>query len=167
MNKIHSNNKGLTLVELIVVVAIMGIVSIGGISGINLIYSTSAKETSSKLNSALNRARTEAMSRSQASLDIYEQDSEYYVKFKINGAEEAPIRVGTSRVNVSYTDTQGNTKKLTAPNSLKIEFDRETGAFKPLDSGSGDAYLKKITVSSGTKVYTITCERLTGKTKLK
>ena len=175
MNKLHSNNRGLTLVELIVVVAILGIVSVGSIGAIGLLHSTSAKETTTKLNSALSKARTESMSRAQASMKLYAEDSSYYVQYTINNKEEPPIKIGNSRVTITYTDTNGMTYEinenavgenaaLNTKESIVIEFNRETGGFKPI---SGTNYCKKFAVTSAGKSYELECQKLTGKIVMK
>ena len=164
------NNKGFSLTELIVVIAIMGIVAVGGMITLGLLYSASGKEASAKLNSVLAKTRTEAMSKASASVEIYEdaQDSKYYIKYTISGVEQDPIMIGDTRVEIYYEDTDdkgGLIKAGVAP--LEISFDRDTGAFKPIkvDATTGaETYCSEIKVVAGHKTYVITCERLTGKT---
>ena len=175
MNKLHSNNRGLSLVELIVVVAILGIVSVGSIGALGMLHNTSAKETATKLNSALSKARVESMSRAQASMKLYAEDSSYYVQYSINGNEESPIKIGNSRVVITYTDTNGMTyeisenavgqnNSLNTKNNIVVEFNRETGGFKPI---SDTNYYKKFTVTSATKSFDLECQKLTGKIVMK
>ncbi len=162
----RKKNSGFSLVELVVLLAIMGILMAGGITAFGLIFSTSAKETTSKIDSALNKTKVEAMSRASASVEIYKDstDSSYYVRYTINGTTQNPIKVGSSRVNVAYVDSSGTTTTITGSNNLIISFDRASGGFKPISGTSN--YCKSIIVTSGAKTYTITCERLTGKTSI-
>ena len=169
MKRQKLNNKGFSLVELIVVIAIMGVVSVGGIVSYGLLYSANAKEASAKLNSALNKTRIEAMSKVSASIEIYENDadSKYYATIKVGENEQDPIYIGSSRVVISYEDTN-TTTTIEDDDTLVISFDRETGAFKPIrNDGTVDVYCKEITVEAGHKTYTIQCEKLTGKTIVK
>ena len=168
MKRQKRNNKGLSLVELIVVVAIMGVVMVGGVVTLGLIHNASAKEASAKLNSALNKTRTEAMSKASASVEIYEgADSKYYADYYIAGTKRETVYIGSSRVDISYMDTNG-TNDIEDDDKLIISFDRETGAFLPIGSaGNVNVYCREIYIESGHKTYTIQCEKLTGKTTVK
>lgn len=166
------NNKGFSLMELVVVIAILGVISVGGIITMGLIFSASGKEASAKLNSALLKTRTEAMSKASASVEIYEDsaDSKYYIAYTIAGNRQNPIMIGDTRVEISYADSNGSSKSLTSGGQpLVLSFERDTGAFKPIgaDDTNLPIYCRTITIVSGHKTYTITCERLTGKTIVK
>ena len=167
--KRQKNNKGFSLTELIVVIAIMGVVMVGGVITMGLLYSASAKEASSKLNSALNKTRTECMSKSSASVELYEDktDSKYYIIYEVSGTTQTPILVGDSRVVISYTDSKGDPHTISEDNKLKISFDRETGALNQINETGDPIYCKEINIEAGHKTYTIQCERLTGKTTVK
>lgn len=165
--KRQKNNKGFSLTELIVVIAIMGVVMVGGVITTGLLYSASAKEASSKLNSALNKTRTECMSKASASVLIEEKaDSKYYLTYEISGNKQEAALFGDSRVVISYKDSGDDVTTIAGDNKLLISFDRETGAFKSI-STTETLYCKEIYIEAGHKTYTIQCERLTGKTTLK
>jgi len=170
MNRQRIDNRGLSLIELIVVVAILGILSVSSISYLGLLSNHNAKETATRLKTAMTEARTEAMSKSQASLQIYEEDSEYFVKLTVNGTPHSPVKIGTSKVKVTYKksnepDSTYDIPNATSTDPLVIEFDRDTGAFKSIGAvGSTSVYCKSITVTAGSRSYVLSCERLTGKT---
>lgn len=167
-----NNNKGFSLTELVVVIAILGVISVGGLVTMALIFSASGKEASAKLNSALLKTRTESMSKASASVEIYENaaDSKYYIAYTISGTKQDPIMIGDSRVEISYKDSEGTINDIVAGGQkLVLSFERDTGAFKPIGATGANVpiYCREITIVAGHKTYTITCERLTGKTIVK
>ena len=163
------NNKGMSLTELIVVMAVMGVVSVGSVIGLGLLHSASAKEAATKLNSALNKTRTECMSKSSASVEIYEDttDSKYYIVYEVSGNKQDTILIGDKRVSISFKDTMDDTSVISGNSKLIISFNRDTGSFKSISEENTTLYCKEIYIEAGHKTYTIQCERLTGKTTVK
>ena len=166
MNRGKTDNKGFSLIELIVVIAILGIISVGIVNTFGLLSNASAKGAANKLKTALTETRVECMSKAQASLHIYQNESsEYYVTLTVNDEEKAPVKIGDSKVDITYkrsSKTAMIDQALEIPaEGIEIEFDRDTGEFKPIKGT--EFYCKKIIVTSGERRYTLTCERLTGK----
>lgn len=157
---------GYSLIELVAVIAIMGIIAGAGITGLGLLSNANVKETTVKIETAINKTKTSSMSRSSASMELYEKDSAYYVDLSYTGKDgevKETAKVGTSKVTITYTPTEGDTVTIGGTNKLTIRFNRDTGSFQPI---SGDVYCKNITISVGDKTKTIVCEKLTGKIKI-
>ena len=61
-------NSGYSLIELVAVLAIMGIIFVGGFVGFGIINNANVKETTAKIETAINKTKTSSLSRSSASM---------------------------------------------------------------------------------------------------
>ncbi len=156
--KLIGNQKGFSLVELIVVIAIMGIVAVGGLISMSLVSGQNAKGCCEELESYIQQTRMTAMSRADATLKIYTKSDGVYVRLSTASEE---VRIGKVGISASYVDTGGNTVNLTSGTELEISFDRSSGAFKPL--GGGTNYCDKIVLKQGERIYTLKMIPRTGK----
>lgn len=159
------NNAGISLVELIVVLAIMSIVlGIMGVS-ISLLTGSAARGAYYKLDAMLNGAKTEAMSRYSETLTIaYLQKNEaegvdsdgYYCKNSVSTfvrdatdnivEEEIGVeyrKIGAGRVDIKlYLDDDTTGKTLKNANSadidsFEISYNRRTGALNKVKIAAG------------------------------
>ena len=151
------NHKGFTLIEMVVVIAIMGIMMGIGSYSLSLIASANAKECTHEINAALVSTRTKAYSSdsgtSVATMTLKKgTDGSIYV----DKSFEDEKKVGGSKVAVSYS-ADGSTYTELDNAGLTFSFNRSSGAFNALPC-------KYIKVASGTKTYIITCYKNTGKT---
>lgn len=156
-------NKGFSLIELIVVIAIMGVMMVVSGYSLNAISLANAKNCTEEIKYGLEKTRTQACSTdsgtSVASLSLY-RDSNTGKVILSKSFEGDAKEIGGSRVSVqyrvkgaeSYTDLGDET------NQLVFTFDRSTGGFK--------SNYDSIIVSSGGRTYTLTCYLLTGKVDL-
>ncbi len=176
--KIKHNNKGFSLIELIIVIAILSIVTSTVVVGVGYLYSTNVKSSLKKLNSALMKTQSYTTTKSIQSRDIalkITKDSTgcvlHYVDMTNSDAEIAGMdaeKIGNSKIYVALEYSDGTTQTVDSSNPGYVCFDRATGGLLP-ESGSG-AYLKKIYVSNasnpvGSGMY-ITISKVTGKTDI-
>lgn len=173
------DNRGLSLVEIIIVVAIMSIVGGSLIIGIGLATEKPADECAAKLQSILQSSRLAGMGKLDNRVEIYVKDDGYiYVLEKVkvatgNGADdykyqETETRISERGITIEYILADNNTPitldKDSAP--LILSFDRSSGAFKDLSlmgPGYSGKYCYKIIITKGTRVRVLTLARLTGK----
>lgn len=160
------NNRGFSLVELIVVVAILG-VCVGIVAAsISAISSSQARKCAASIDAALSRCRVSAMSRAGEVYLTLSVDGDGVVtvaQYEKNGdavTEISSDAVGSSRCGVSYQVKGAADAAALDASGLTLSFDRDTGAFD--FTGNAKGVLTSITVSGGGRSYVITLDALTG-----
>ena len=174
------NNRGFTLIELMVVVAIVSILVGAMTYSINSVSSTRAKKFASDLNAMISQCRVDTMSGapSPTYLKISQKDNstgDVYAALYEDGTVKAEQKLGGSGISCSFiTDSiAAQSYSISGNNStaLYLAFDRATGAFSKLtDVKSSDSalnvasgnYCTSITIASGGGSYTITLVPKTG-----
>lgn len=140
MKKRALGNGGYTLLELIIVVAIIGIGIGVFISSISGIYSSDVKKCASELDSVLARCRISSMSRTgNVYLEICRTGDGVCVKY-YEGDSAAPAQqdvIGKTRVDVTYTN--GDDSSSIDSGSIFVKFDRSTGALRYIGSERPEA----------------------------
>jgi len=179
------NNKGLSLVELIVVFAIMAVVIGMGVLSFSLLFGTQAKSCAQKVSGMLSETKTGCLSRYDETMTLSYRlagsdpaitTDGYYTEnavFTIDrNAESKSLgseirRMGGSNVVITVHMSDGSFFVLGQNNKITISFDRSSGAFEKastvVDGSAGSGYIDKITFQSGLRTYTITMVQETGK----
>ncbi len=173
------NNKGYSLVELIIVIVIMALLSGTVLFSISMIFGASAKACANDIKEALAENKVTAMGKSEAKVEIYRDASDnniYIIQWvkeggvwkpkKVDDAGNAvPEKVGNSRVYVAYEEKDSSTEvELTAGSSLQLCYDRGNGGFSKKSENC--ILCEKIYVKGGSRSYVLTLTELTGKVEL-
>ena len=168
-NRKEWKNQGYSLVELIVVIAILAIISSATVYGIVSVSGWEMKSCTKKLDAALEETKMNAMSKGACELEIsVDASGNYDVQMKVGVGARAKTmqkqRIANSKVSIYYVGDDAVTEHLiSAANSLKISFDSGSGAFKPI-AASPTVYCRKIIIKMGTgHVKTIKMVKDTGK----
>lgn len=124
------NNKGFTLVELIVVIAILGVLAGAMSYSINQIFSNRIRKFANEYDAMLTRCRVETLCGSPAPTKVklwLDADGHYYAALYQKGEETEREKLGDSNVTCTYT-AGAVSGTIDASHDLDLAFDRSTGA---------------------------------------
>jgi prepilin-type N-terminal cleavage/methylation domain-containing protein len=169
-------NAGYTLLEMIVVVAILAVgLTIVGMS-INTIFSLEMKQSVKELSSELGKEKVAAMTRTgEVYMRLYKTDSGIYIdKYEDDHCIEQGISVGSAKVTLNYCIGSNAAGVPLDEDGIIIAFNKSNGSFKDIDQAwklfddtytpqySG-AYYTKLVLMSGGSSRTIVMWPDTGK----
>lgn len=173
------NNKGLSLVEVVIVVAIMSVVIATVSFGLSSVISRPADACAEELVSTLRNAKITTMGKRSCTLELYQTGAGNEIKMKETTVTSS---VGSPKVNDFKLGEKGVLVKINTKNSgsfqlheidkLEITFNRETGGFNKgkftiLVSGTAvEDYISSIEIEKGNRSHTVTLYYLTGKVKM-
>lgn len=170
------NNKGFSLVELIVVIAILTVITSASAVGLGYLYKTNVKSSVKKFNNALIKTQSYTTTKSAGGKDIglriTLENEGYCVEYKGVSTLKKEV-IASKKIKIRYKDSAGNVlQDGTTP--MEIYFDRSTGGLLPYqeDSSGNKTYVKTIEFTNassfdGTSNYShITISSLTGKTEV-
>ena len=182
--KNNNKNGGFSLVELIVVIAIMAVLT--GIASMSLasVMGVSVKQCARDIQSAANQTRVSTLGKDEVIMTITKgnkaKSSEAYyctivTKDGLGKTTENEEKIGKSNLGITYvlSDSKGNkTSDITLDDthSLTIKFNRGTGAMAPCmksdGSSGGDYYCMQIKVKKNSTEKIISFYPETGKVSL-
>jgi len=169
------DNKGFSLVELIIVVAIMAVLTGFIFFSFSLLTGQEARQCAVNLSTALDKEKNYALTRSGTAdcyLEITKETDGYYAAYYapknalVDGTGSGDFvlldkeKIGKQRVSISC-EINGSTVVLTG-SPLRITYNRITGAFKNVSAGGSSGSCEKITVELG-RTYEFTLYPATGK----
>lgn len=163
------NNGGYSIIELIIVLAIIAIIISTVFYSIILVFSANAKSCANNLQRSIGECKVTTMGKSAAYMELYrDADQNVYTRMYVMDSggsyvPSEPQKVGTSRVYVAYTPEGGAETELLAGDKIEIRFDRASGGFE--EDASGNIY-EKLHVQGGSKKYEIVLTKLTGKSEV-
>lgn len=160
------DNKGLSLVEMVIVIAILAVVSGIVVVGIGVAISKPAEECARKIQQSLQSARVYTMGKQKLSLKYYVSDGSVYVQETVTSADGSttdknPVKIGAKGVEVTYKLEGETGYKFLKDEPLTLSFDRTTGGFSKTECKPKRC--DEIKVKKGNKEMTVTLYSLTGK----
>lgn len=163
------DNRGLSLVELIIVIAIIAVLGGTIVYGVGMISGKPAEVCANKLASALQNDRVTAMGKMDARLELYTKDGGIWIK-EADGSKTTAVQIGDAGVELQYRitgDAEDVYRNLgDEAHPLILSFDRSTGAFHDLsemDASLAGKYCLEIKCSKAHKIKRLMLSWLTGK----
>ena len=172
MRGLEKNNKGYSLVELIIVIAIIAVIGLGATWSIILVFSANAKTCANDLVSAISECKIMTMTKGQGNVRlILYRDGENGAIYSKLQTKESPSagwedskdgreKIGASKCTVTRIEDDGVTE-TSIPTSegaaWEIYFDRSSGKLEDTST------VNNIHVLGGRKSYRVKIEKLTGK----
>jgi prepilin-type N-terminal cleavage/methylation domain-containing protein len=165
---------GFSLIELVVVIAIMAILGSGVFISVFSSSAYRARQAAREIDSVLTETRVQALSKEGAWMEIDCVDTAKK-KYVIKTSYSEDITVGGG-ITITYEVAgSSGTKSITGnditANALALSYNRSTGGFTPMliataEDGtytSGSDYCSKITITGGSRTYVINLSRNTGR----
>ena len=156
------NNRGVTLTELIVVIAIIGVLAGGGISMMGLIPRMQVNGCVQDFVGSMSEVKTKTMSFHSVYAELSQDDNGVYLQVHKGSAVEEKVLIGEKGVCMEFFLEDGTIHKL-GDGKVKISYNRSSGAFEKVKIIDDEEYCKKIRVYKGTVERDIKFTNLTGR----
>lgn len=161
-----TDNKGFSLVELIVVIAIVSVLIGMFTFGYSLISNKQVDQCAKKIQITLESARATSLGKHSVDLKFLSSGGKIYLEKKLDGdaAQVSRTEIGDGKLSVIFTfeknGSADQTKNVATTNVTGIVFDRASGSVKADASGY---YFNHVTISNGRKEMTVSVDKLTGR----
>lgn len=167
------DNRGMTLVEIIIVLALMTVIAGMAGYGLSLVSNKPVQECTKKVEMALNRNRTNSMGKKEAWVEFFIENGrvtvlEHTLSGRTGAApQETKSVIGDKDVNMRPTYSDGSVALLDGTHR-RIAFARDSGALVGNEVGVVCTKIEifKGAYSSAGYKQTIVLETLTGKVRI-
>ncbi|MCM1160016.1 MAG: type II secretion system GspH family protein [Roseburia sp.] len=179
-------NKGFSLIELIVIMAVMGIVITFGVIKSDVLFSYRAQEAYKKVVNTLTTEKVQVLAHSKLTktvsvkdtfggvntdiqndgvyIEFYKYDNSIYAKTYVMGVakEEKGNKIAGRGVTMICKGAGLTDEELVGGegNGIMFSYDRSTGAFLPYKDGK---YIEEIYILGGSRQYELKLMKKTGK----
>ncbi|MDD6193609.1 MAG: prepilin-type N-terminal cleavage/methylation domain-containing protein [Lachnospiraceae bacterium] len=132
----RQRNEGFSLIELIVVIAIMTVLTVGLVMGLSSVFHMEEKKTVETICGKLNYTQNSAMAKSFAYIAIERESDGYYITL-VEGRGERQRkehkRLCSLETTISYTTSNdGNVQEIDETHPLALTYQKTSGAFAPM-----------------------------------
>lgn len=167
------NNKGFSLVELIIVIAIIAVILGTAFFSLNLVFGANAKTCANDIKNAIAQGKINAMGKSNAYVEIFRDTTDQCIYARQCILENGTWAIGeaelisNARVYVGFVPEGGTETELAPGDSVRISFDRGSGSFREFHDGATVAPVySEVLVRGGTRAYRLVLTKLTGKVNI-
>lgn len=192
----RQKNKGFTLVEMVITVAIFAILLGILVPSLNSILGFRAQRAANSIASALDKTKIEASNRLVGEMKLEKLDDGYYISYYLdrgkvgsesNVEQDQAEKIAPARTLISYMTDDNVTHPMETGDSIVLTYDRATGGFLPLQETTWTqkeilselkdgkdipltregSYCIAIIVQGGRRIKTINMDINTGKYEIK
>ena len=156
-NRKKHNNAGMSLVEIVVVVLIIGILSAGAVIGFSFINSRDASSAAENIMSTLERTKLDTLASKNSEtvlLKLCKEDNHYYGIVMKDSTELDKIELAKNGVTITVKDTSGGQTVISDSTSYELKYNKSNGSF---ESAANEI------VVSGANTVTVRLVTLTGR----
>lgn len=126
----QSNNRGFSLVELIVIVLILGILAVSATISISQIAKANVTSCAKKLANVLDKARLETISKTgTVKLELSYVGNVYLATVIIRGVRQEPVELGSGSIDLTLRNTLTLVDDDIKSTVANIEFSKGSGAY--------------------------------------
>lgn len=140
--KVNKNNAGMSVIELIVVIALLAILVGAGFASYNVIKNADVTKSTKNFASYYNKLRTYTMSQAgDWSLVISRDSDDMYTAAIYQGSEQkgSALELG-KHIELKYQDEKGGEVAISSALPLTITLKASTGGVNTIYSGSAKVY---------------------------
>lgn len=155
-NRKKHNNAGMSLVEIVVVVLIIGILSAGAVIGFSFINSRDASSAAENIMSTLERTKLDTLASNTETvlLKLCKENNHYYGIVMKDSTELDKIELAKNGVTITVKDSSGGQTVISDSTSYELKYNKSNGSF---------ASAANEIVVSGANTVTVRLVTLTGR----
>ena len=162
IRRLKRNRNGFSMVEIIMVIAVMGLLASSAFSLTNYLKYADVQKALKTIEDQINKLQVTSMSKKdKQEIRIYKVGNDTYLKVGPASMtlDNQGIKLGNSAVVIKGVDSAGGEFPVTATSTIKVKYQR-SGIF------STDTNVEKIMVCGKNTTYTIKLLQNTGKVKV-
>lgn len=165
MSELMKDNRGFSLIELIVVMALVSVLAVGAMLGARALRSGDVRNTAGRIDDMLELVKTENMTKNQRFYLVIEKQNDKHFLIVERGnipisKEELVVEDGIITFFLDNGLSFDVGDESTGSKRLEICFDKASGR---VSKNKADEIVTRIVINSGTRTSTIHLVKLTGK----
>lgn len=164
-------NKGFTITELIIIIAIVGVLGGAMLYNASSIFGFSARECYNKLGQKITSTKVDTLGKAKNTGDVYlriskDEKERVLIEEVINGTSQGVQQISNRKLKLNVIESDGTITPIeyspSGSSYYDIIYNRSTGAI--VKNAAGDAStIDRIEISVGSHLYTIKLYPATGK----